>query len=103
LGLTYLSGFLQGSFIMAETTNLTFGVRKSFWNRRALVSLTVNDMLGKANGKATSKYLNQDNNILAIPETQYARFGFTYNFGNFRLEDNDREIDKNERDRLNSE
>ncbi|MFT6370149.1 MAG: hypothetical protein ACJAWH_001232, partial [Maribacter sp.] len=103
IGLTYLSGFLQGSFIMAETTNLTFGVRKSFWNRRALVSLTVNDMLGKANGKATSKYLNQDNNILAIPETQYARFGFTYNFGNFRLEDNDREIDKNERDRLNSE
>ncbi len=103
LGLTYLSGFLQGSFIMAETTNLTFGVRKSFWNRRALVSFTVNDMLGKANGKATSKYLNQDNNILAIPETQYIRFGATYNFGNFRLKDNDREIDKNERDRLNSE
>jgi hypothetical protein len=103
LGLTYLSGFLQGSFIMAETTNLTFGVRKSFWNRRALVSFTVNDMLGKANGRATSKYLNQDNNILAIPETQYIRFGVTYNFGNFRLEDNDREIDKNERDRLNSE
>ncbi len=103
LGLTYLSGFLQGSFIMAETTNLTFGVRKSFWNRRALVSFTVNDMLGKANGRATSKYLNQDNNILAIPETQYIRFGVTYNFGNFRLKDNDREIDKNERNRLNSE
>ena len=101
LGLTYLSGFLQGSSIMEETTNLTFGVRKSLWNRRALVSLTVNDILGKANGRVASKYLNQDNSYLIVPETQYIRFGFTYNFGNFRLEDNDREIDKKERDRLN--
>ena len=100
LGLTYLSGFLQGSYTQAETTNLTFGVRKSFCNRRALLSLTVNDILGKANAKVTSKYLNQDNNYLAIPETQYVRFGFTYNFGNFRLNDNDRAIDKKERDRL---
>ncbi len=103
LGLTYLSGFLQGSYTQAETTNLTFGLRKSIWNRRALLSVAVNDALGKANGKVTSKYLNQDNNYLAVPETQYIRFGFTYNFGNFRLEDNDRQIDKNERDRLNSE
>jgi len=103
LGLTYLSGFLQGSYIQSETTNLTFGVRKSFWNRRALVSIAVNDALGKANGKITSRYLNQDNSYFAIPETQYVRVGLTYNFGNFRLEDNDREIDKKERDRLNSE
>jgi hypothetical protein len=102
-GLVYLSGFLQGSYIQSETTNLTFGVRKSFWNKRALVSLAVNDALAKANGEITSRYLNQDNSYLAIPETQYVRFGFTYNFGNFRLEDNDREIDKKERDRLNSE
>jgi hypothetical protein len=101
LGLTYLSGFLQGSSIMEETTNLNFGVRKSLWNRRALVSLTVNDILGKANGRDTSKYLNQDNSYLIVPETQFIRIGFTYNFGNFRLEDNDREIDKKERDRLN--
>ncbi|MFD0799654.1 TonB-dependent receptor domain-containing protein [Maribacter chungangensis] len=103
LGITYLSGFLTGSYLMGETTNLTFGVRKSFWNRRALVSLAVNDALGKANARVVSKYLNQDNGYLLVPETQYVRLGFTYNFGNFRLEDNDREIDKNERDRLSSE
>lgn len=103
VGLTYLSGFLMGSFIMEETTNLTFGVRKSLWNGKALVSLAVNDMLGRANALVTSRYLNQDNNYIVIPETQYMRFGFTYNFGNFRLEDNNREIDKKERDRLGSE
>ncbi|MGB3149469.1 MAG: outer membrane beta-barrel protein, partial [Maribacter sp.] len=103
LGLTYLSGFLQGSFTQAETTNLTFGLRKSFWNRRAIVSIATNDILGKANGRITSRYLNQDNNYLVVPETQYVRFGFTYNFGNFRLEDNERGIDKIERDRLSPE
>lgn len=100
LGIAYLSGFLFGSFDMGETTNLTFGLRKSLWNRRALVSVAVNDALGKANGIMTSKYLNQDNNFLSVPETQFVRFGFTYNFGNFRLEDNERDIDKMERDRL---
>lgn len=103
LGLTYLSGFLTGSYVMEETTNLTFGVRKSLWKDRALVSLSVNDALGKANARVTSKYLNQDNSYLRVPETQYVRFGFTYNFGNFRLEDNDRDIDKIERDRLSNE
>lgn len=103
LGLMYLSGFLQGSYTLDETTNLTLGFRKSFWNRRALISIASNDILGMANGRVTSKYLNQDNNYLAVPETQYVRFGFTYNFGNFRLEDNQRDIDKIERDRLSSE
>ena len=88
---------------MEESTNLTFGIRKSLWNRRALISLNVNDILAKANPRLTSKYLNQDNNFLVVPETQYVRFGFTYNFGNFRLEDNSRDIDKKERDRLSSE
>lgn len=103
VGLTYLSGFLQGSYTLDETTNLTLGLRKSFWNKRALISIAANDILGKANNRVTSEYLNQDNNYLAVPETQYVRFGFTYNFGNFRLEDNQREIDKIERDRLSSE
>lgn len=103
IGLTYLSGFLTGSYIMEETTNLTFGVRKSLWKNRALVSLAVNDVLGKANAQVSSRYLNQDNRYLLVPETQYVRFGFTYNFGNFRLTDNDRNIDKIERDRLGTD
>ena len=103
LGLAYLSGFLEGSYITGETTSLNFGLRKSLWKKKALLSLTFNDILGRANPRITSKYLNQDNNFLTIPETQYVRFGFTYNFGNYRLEDNDREIEKIEKDRLSAE
>ncbi len=100
LGLTYLSGFLQGSYQQDESTNLTLGLRKSFWEKRMLLSLQFNDILNKFNSRITSRYLNQDNTYFARPETQYVRMGLTINFGNFRLEDNQREIDKMERDRL---
>ena len=100
LGFVYMSGYLQGSYIQEQSTNLTLGLRKSFMNNRAVVSVSANDLLGKYNAYVSSKYLNQDNRYLTTPETQYVKFGFTYNFGNFRLEDNQREIDKSERERL---
>ncbi|MGO4920000.1 outer membrane beta-barrel protein [Maribacter spongiicola] len=100
LGLVYMSGWLQGSYIQEETTNLTAGLRKAFLNNRAVLSVSANDLLGKYNGYVSSKYLNQDNGYITTPETQYIKFGFTYNFGNFRLEDNQRDIDKIERERL---
>ncbi|UWX54933.1 outer membrane beta-barrel family protein [Maribacter litopenaei] len=103
LGLAYLSGFLAGSYTMSETTNLTFGLQKSFWNRRAELSLNINDITGKANPWFSSKYLNQDNAYIAVEETQNVRLSFTYNFGNFRLEDNQRQIEKAERARIGSE
>lgn len=103
LGLAYLSGFLQGSYTLKETTNLTLGLRKSFWNQRALLSVAVNDLLGRANPEVYSRYLNQDNGYFVVPETQYVRFGFTYNFGNFRLDGNERDMEKEERERLGEE
>lgn len=100
VGITYLSGFMEGSYTKEETTNLTLGLRKSLWNKKAVVSLQANDLLNKANSRIYSKYLNQDNAYFVKPETQYIRLGFALNFGNFRLEDNQRDIDKIERDRL---
>jgi hypothetical protein len=100
LGFVYMSGYLQGSYIQEQSTNLTFGLRKSFMKNRAIVSVSANDLLGKYNAYISSKYFNQNNRFKATPETQYVKFGFTYNFGNFRLKDNKREIDKIERERL---
>ena len=100
LGFVYLSGYLQGSYIQEQSTNLTLGLRKAFMKNRAVVSISANDLLGKYNAYVSSKYLNQDNRYLSAPETQFVKFGFTYNFGNFRLEDNQRDIEKSERERL---
>ncbi|WP_299678177.1 outer membrane beta-barrel family protein [uncultured Dokdonia sp.] len=97
---TYVSNFLLGSYIQESTADLRIGVKKTFWDKRASLSITVNDVLGEANALLSSRYLNQDNRYFALPETQNVQIGFTYNFGNFKLEDNNRSLDKKERERL---
>lgn len=102
VSLAYSSKFLFGSYIQEATTDLTIGVKKTFWNKRAALTLSVNDVLNEANAFLTSRYLNQNNGYIAVPETQNLQIGFVYNFGNFRLEDNNRSLDKEERERLNN-
>ena len=103
LGFSYMSNFIFGTYIQDEQINLSLGLRKSLWNNRAAFSLTIEDILEEYVPTYTSKYLNQDNYYKRRPETQFVRFGFTYNFGNFRLSDNQRAISKRERERLKSE
>ena len=98
--ISYLSSFLKANYIISETTNLTMGLRKTLWDKKGVITLTAEDILGLANSRLTSKYLNQDYSYFAKPETQFIRVGFTYNFGNFKLKDNKRSIEKVERDRL---
>ncbi|WP_254073613.1 outer membrane beta-barrel family protein [Cellulophaga sp. HaHaR_3_176] len=100
LSLLYFSGFLIGSYEFSETTNLSVGLRKSLWNKKAVISITADDLFGNVNPIFTSSYLNQDNYRNSRPETQFVSFGFTYNFGNYKLRDNKKDVDKNERDRI---
>lgn len=100
---TYISKFLFGSYVSDEQFNLTIGLRKTLFDNKITLSLAAEDILEQYVPTYRSQYLNQDNFYRRRPETQFIRFGFTYNFGNFRLEDNQRGIDKNERDRLQSQ
>ena len=100
---TYVSQFLYGSYVSDEQFNLTIGLRKTLFDNKITLSLAAEDILEQYVPTYRSQYLNQDNFYRRRPETQFIRFGFTYNFGNFRLEDNQRGIDKNERDRLQSQ
>ena len=100
---TYVSQFLFGSYVSDEQFNLTLGLRKTLFDNKIVLSLAAEDILEQYVPTYRSQYLNQDNFYRRRPETQFIRFGFTYNFGNFRLEDNQRGIDKNERDRLQSQ
>src|SRR5690606_27806589 len=85
---TYISKFLFGSYVSDEQFNLTLGLRKTLFNNKIILSLAAEDILEKYVPTYRSQYLNQDNFYRRRPETQFIRFGFTYNFGNFRLEDN---------------
>jgi len=96
----YLSNFVTGSYIMDPYATLSIGLRKSLWSNRAVITLTANDLLNTTNRLLQSQYLNQDNSYFAILETQYLQFGFVYNFGNFKLRDNSKQIRNTERTRL---
>ncbi|MDT0685547.1 outer membrane beta-barrel family protein [Autumnicola psychrophila] len=96
----YISDFISGSYQLEPMAMLSVGLRKSLWNNRAVLTLNIEDILNRTNTRLTSRYLNQDNSYLAQEETQYVRIGFKYNFGNFRLSDNERSIDAVERERL---
>jgi len=96
----YVSDYIAGSYNFDPFSTLSLGVRKTLWNNRAELSLNINDIFNDTNTRLTSQYLNQDNSYFAQEEMRYVQVGFKYNFGNFRLEDNQRSIDAAERDRL---
>ncbi|SFN57162.1 outer membrane beta-barrel family protein [Salegentibacter flavus] len=96
----YVSDYMSGSYNFEPFSTLSIGLRKTLWNNRAELSLNVNDIFDQTNTRLTSRYANQDNSFFAREEMRYVRLGFKYNFGNFRLEDNQRSIEAAERDRL---
>ena len=100
---TYFTGFISGSYKLDESLNLNLGLQKSLWQQRATLAIRAEDVLGRVNSRYTSRYYNQDNSYLPMPETQFVRISFTYNFGNYRLSDNKRSLKKSERDRLDNE
>ncbi len=97
---TYISDYISGSYDLDPVATLSIGFRKTFWNRRAELSLNFEDILDKTNTRLTSRYLNQDNSFFAQEEMRYVRLGFKYDFGNFRLKDNQRNVEVDERERL---
>jgi len=86
---SYLSNYLAGSYELKDVLTSKLGFYKSLWNNRAVITLDYSDIFLSQNQKLASRYQNQDNEFLALPETNLLRLGFTYKFGNFRLRNND--------------
>lgn len=96
----YISEFIQGAYVQDDVFRLDIGLRKRLWDRRASLSLNFGDVFNRATALVSADYLNQDNSYFPRVETQLFRVGFRYNFGNFRLSDNNRAVDNSERERL---
>ncbi|MEP5255987.1 MAG: outer membrane beta-barrel family protein [Winogradskyella arenosi] len=76
------------------------GISKSIMNRKGVISLTIEDLFNLQDTDASQRYLNQWNSYFNDSDTRYIRLGFRYNFGNTKLNTNERRTSAEERTRL---
>ncbi len=101
---TYMHGYIAGSYDYEDPQYaIYFGLRKTFFDNRLSVTVNVEDLLDSYNIPLRSNYLNQDNSFFAMPESRSIRFGILYKFGNFKLRDNQRSLDAEEKERLEAQ
>ncbi|XCF05084.1 outer membrane beta-barrel protein [Tamlana crocina] len=101
LSLMYISPIANGASKISNRFGFDINLRKTFWENRASMSVGVTDIFNTQNFNETTKYLNQDIFLQSRLENRLFTFGFNYKFGNYKLKNGHKEIDSNERDRLN--
>lgn len=90
-------------FGFAETkarNNLMLDIRKTILNKKAVISLSFNDILNGQKSDNTIIYANQNNRYRATYDFQTVKLGFRYKFGNTKLRTNQKQNSSDERDRL---
>ncbi|MBE9490135.1 MAG: TonB-dependent receptor [Bacteroidetes bacterium] len=98
--LTYVHENQQG-FQIVDTRILTdLSLKKSIFKKKGTLSLVVSDLLNEHDYTITSKYLNQNNSRYFDQDNRYIKLGFSYKFGNTKLQTNERTKEKKERERL---
>ena len=97
---TYISPYILGPADVSASSGLDINFRKVFFNNRASLSLGVLDIFNSRNIDTETKYLNQDVFFKSRIENRLFTIGFNYKFGNVGLNSNKKEIDLDERDRL---
>ena len=75
-------------------------ITKSIFNKRAVLSLSVEDLFNEQDFRSRVNYLNQRNSIFTNLDNRLIRLGFRYKFGNTRLSTNERINEVDERNRL---
>ena len=98
--LYYLSNIIYGSYDYKDQFSLSFSLRKDLWDKKATITVGVDDIFDTYNVPVVSRYYNQDNSYFAQPESRFFKLGFKYSFGNTKLRDNSRNTKTKESDRL---
>ncbi|WP_445738543.1 outer membrane beta-barrel protein [Mariniflexile sp.] len=98
----YISATNDGPTDTSSRSGLDISLRKSLWYDKASISMGVTDIFNLQNFNNSIKYLNQNAFTKFRSENRTFTFGFNYKFGNFNLKNNQKQIDLEERDRLNS-
>ena len=100
LDLTYITKNLQRFFIVEDQLYSSLFISKSIWNKKAVLSLVVEDIFNMQDARTRVNYLNQSSAQFNNFDNRLIKLGFRYNFGNTKLNTNERATDVEERNRL---
>jgi hypothetical protein len=98
--LSLITTDLQNLMIIDERLMSTLSFSKTLFKKKAILSLTFEDLFNYQNFDARTQYLNQFNRNLTITDSRTVTLGFRYKFGNTGLQTNERGLSKDERDRI---
>lgn len=81
----YMTQFLEEFITIDRISALNFGIQKTFWNKKARITLNINDIFYSQKTKASIKYQEINVQFRQLEETRNIRLGFRYSFGNQKL------------------
>mgnify|MGYP001039280081 CR=1 FL=1 len=97
---SYMSPTVIGNAERDVVSQLGFYVRKTLWNKKASISLTVDDIFNQGNPFFRRQYLTQDNTSSVREENRLVVLGFRYAFGNTKIRGNQKRKRVDERNRI---
>lgn len=100
LGFFYHARGPVANTIQTNRSELTLTLRKSLWNKKASISLGVEDIFNQRPIFVNRNYSDQDNFSNYRFESRLLTFGFRYRFGNTGIKDNKKSKNQAERRRL---
>ncbi len=96
----YFSAFASGNAVQDSYNELAISFRKTLWNKRASISLGVEDIFNQSNLFTSRQFLDQSSSSLYRPENRLFTLGFRYKFGNVKIKDNKKSKRVDERNRI---
>lgn len=100
LTLTWVGKNLQQFQTIENRLVSQLSVSKSIFNKKGIVFLAVDDIFNMQDFDSSTSYLNQSSSSFVDVDTRFVKLGFRYNFGNTKLETNERTTSAEERERL---
>lgn len=100
LVLTWAGKNLQQFQTLKNRLVSELSISKSILNKKGIISLAVDDIFNMQDFDSSTSYLNQSSSSFVDVDTRFVKLGFRYNFGNTKLEPNERTTSAEERERL---
>lgn len=100
LSIFYGNKNLQFFEIIQDRLISSLAITKTIFNKKGVISLSVEDLFNMQDFDESTKYLNQSSTSFVDADNRYIKLGFRYKFGNTKLNTNERATEAEERYRL---